>query len=106
VAGACERRGACRGKILKRTLIDAESDMKTHLGGIDDRVIFILKYLLMKKKLGSSRRGTFLIQGKGQRAKGQGSICARGCLGVHFQAMLITFHCQSCFQLRSVNLQC
>ena len=44
--GACERRGACRGEILTRTKINAPSDIKTHLGGIDDRerVIFILKY--------------------------------------------------------------
>ena len=35
--GACERRGACRGEILTRTQINAPSDIKTHLGGIDDR---------------------------------------------------------------------
>jgi len=59
-AGASERRGACRGEILTRTQINAPSDIKTHLGGIDDKVFFILKYLLMKRKCGSSQRGTFL----------------------------------------------
>jgi len=36
-AGARERRGACRGEILTRTQINALSDIKTHLGGLDDR---------------------------------------------------------------------
>jgi len=35
--GARERRGACRGEILTITQINAPSDIKTHLGGIDDR---------------------------------------------------------------------
>jgi len=35
--GGCERRGACRGEILTRTQINAPSDIKTHLGGIDYR---------------------------------------------------------------------
>jgi len=52
-------------KILPRTQINSPSDTKTHLKGNDDRVFFILKYLLMKKKKTiSSRRGTFLIQVK------------------------------------------
>jgi len=38
------------GGILTRTQINSLSDIETHLGGIDDRVFFILKYLLMKKK--------------------------------------------------------
>jgi len=35
--GARERRGAYRGEILTRTQINSLSDIKTHLGGIDDR---------------------------------------------------------------------
>jgi len=35
--GARERRGACRGEILTITQINAPSDIKTHLGGLDDR---------------------------------------------------------------------
>jgi len=31
-------------EILTRTQINAPSDIKTHLGGIDDRVTYILKY--------------------------------------------------------------
>jgi len=63
-AGARERRRACRGEILTRTQMNASSDIQTHLGGIDDRLIFIRKFLLMKKKFISRKRGTFLIQGK------------------------------------------
>jgi len=35
--GSRERRGACRGEILTRTQINAPSDIKTHLGRLDDR---------------------------------------------------------------------
>jgi len=35
--GARERRGAGRGEVLTRTQINAPSDIKTHLGGLDDR---------------------------------------------------------------------
>jgi len=35
--GARERRGACRGEILTRTQINAPSDIKSHLGVVDDR---------------------------------------------------------------------
>jgi len=34
---ARERRGACRGEILTRTQVNAPSNIKTHLGGLDDR---------------------------------------------------------------------
>jgi len=64
-AGACEGRGAGRGKILTITQINAPTDTQTHLGELmTERVSFILKYWFMKKKCGSSRKGTFLIQGK------------------------------------------
>jgi len=35
--GGREPRGACWGEILPRTQINAPSDIKTHLGGVDDR---------------------------------------------------------------------
>jgi len=39
-------------EIITRTQINALTDIQTHVGGIDDRerVRFILKYLLIKKK--------------------------------------------------------
>jgi len=35
--GSRKRRGACQGEILTRTHINAPLDIKTHLGGVDDR---------------------------------------------------------------------
>jgi len=63
-AGSRERRGACRGEILTRTPINAPTDIQAHLGGLDDRLFFILKYLLMKKKSGLQLKGHFSHPGQ------------------------------------------
>jgi len=61
---ARERRGACRGEILTRTQINAPSDIKTHLGGIDDSHFYSL--ILMNEKKGApAKRALFSSRAKG-----------------------------------------
>jgi len=70
-----ESREACRGEILTRTQINAPLEIKTHLGGIDDGVIFILKILWAP-----AERAVF-----SSRQKGRSLSTTRG-LSVHMPA--------------------
>jgi len=81
--GAGDREGgACRGEILPRTQINAPSDIKTHLGGIDDRESHFYSLILMNevKKVSPAERALFSFRAKGLVLEHhEGSICVRAC---------------------------
>jgi len=81
VAGACGRRGACRGGNSHKNTDNCPGRYPNTFGGNWwQRVTFVLKYLLMKTKLGSSKKGTFLIQSKRGGAWAALGVCLCTCL--------------------------